>query len=322
MYFRDLINKTLKIIENNPWNEFNNVHNIILEHQDNFYIIEFSNNKCNIYPNVNNVYIYEHAKQNFKNVKNIYKLEQFSESLYNELEYYSFEYTYKVNMEEEVINKYYQENISLETNEKYISLLHKKINGKIKLLEEEKYDEFSLMLDLITEFLNYMDSKRNLISEDIIMFYNNNKIDLIKSQLFLVMLEQRIHYKIHEYKKTKPKIQRRRLLMDMRFLGPIEKEDFQVLIASYDDSVGKLLIPLGMKEINTKHILMYLESIFEKGIYKIIEVGNIELYHILKRMLKNFDCEIHITNELDIFDCIFEDYERIILNNSRIEIKK
>lgn len=322
MYFRDLINKTLKIIENNPWNEFNNVHNIILEHQDNFYIIEFSNNKCNIYPNVNNVYIYEHAKQNFKNVKNIYKLEQFSESLYNELEYYSFEYTYKVNMEEEVINKYYQENISLETNEKYISLLHKKINGKIKLLEEEKYDEFSLMLDLITEFLNYMDSKRNLISEDRIMFYNNNKIDLIKSQLFLVMLEQRIHYKIHEYKKTKPKIQRRRLLMDLRFLGPIEKEDFQVLIASYDDSVGKLLIPLGMKEINTKHILMYLESIFEKGIYKIIEVGNIELYHILKRMLINFDCEIHITNELDIFDCIFEDYERIILNNSRIEIKK
>ncbi len=322
MYFRDLINKTLRIVNNNPWNEFNNAHSIIIEYQDNFYIIEFSNNKCNIYPNVNNVYIYEYAKLDFKSVKNIYKLEQFSESLYNELEYYSFEYTYSVNMDEDVLKKYHLENIILDSNQKYISLLHKKVNGKIKLLEEENYEEFSLILDLIGDFLNYMDSKRNLISEDKIMFYNNNKVDLIKSQLFLVMLEQRIHFKIHEYQKLKQKTQKRRLLMDMRFLGPIEKEDFQVLIASYDDSVGKLLIPLGMKDVNTKHILMYLESIFEKGIYKIIEVGNIELYHILKRMLKKFDCEIHITNELDIFDCIYEDYERIILNNSRVEIKK
>ena len=53
----DLINKTLRIVNNNPWNEFNNAHSIIIEYQDNFYIIEFSNNKCNIYPNVNNVYI-------------------------------------------------------------------------------------------------------------------------------------------------------------------------------------------------------------------------------------------------------------------------
>ena len=77
-----------------------------------------------------------------------------------------------------------------------------------------------------------------------------------------------------------------------------------------------------MKEINIKHISMYLDSLFEKGIYKYIEVGNIELYNILEKMLKNYECKIQLTENQDLFDCIYEDYERIIMNNSRIQIKK
>ena len=136
------------------------------------------------------------------------------------------------------------------------------------------------------------------------------------------MLEQRIHYNVLEYKVLKPKILKRRLIIDMRFLGPISKEDFKILFAAYDDSVGKLLTPLGMKEMNFKHLSLYLDSLFEKGIYKIIEVGNIELYHILTKMLAKYDCEITFSDSQDLFDCIYDDYERIILSNSRIEVKK
>lgn len=322
MDFIDLIKKTLNIAERDPWNDYNNTHSIIIEHQDNFYIIEFSNNKCNIYPNVNNVYVYEYAKLEFKKIPNIYQLEQYSTSLYNQLEYYSFEYTYPINIQNDVKRNYFKNNISLENNQKYISLLHKKPNGYITSLEEDYFDKFNQILDLIISFLDYMEYRKNKISEDRIMFFNNNKVDLIKSQLFLVMLEQRIHYNVLEYKVLKPKILKRRLIIDMRFLGPISKEDFKILFAAYDDSVGKLLTPLGMKEMNFKHLSLYLDSLFEKGIYKIIEVGNIELYHILTKMLAKYDCEITFSDSQDLFDCIYDDYERIILSNSRIEVKK
>lgn len=322
MDFRDLIKQTLKIVDNNPWNDFNIEHNIVIEYQDNFYVIEFTNNKCTIYPGVNNVYVYEHAKSIIKTIPNIYQLEQFSRNLYNELEYFSFEYTYPINIQDDVIKYYNKNNLYLDINQKYISFLHKKVNGKTTLIEEEYLEEFSKMLDLLTYFLNFMETKKNLLNDEKILFFNNNKVDLIKPQLFTVMLEQRIHYKTHEYKHKKNKLLRKRLIIDMRFLGPIEKEDFRIVLAAYDDTDGKILTPLGMKEINIKHISMYLDSLFEKGIYKYIEVGNIELYNILEKMLKNYDCKIQLTENQDLFDCIYEDYERIIMNNSRIQIKK
>ena len=62
------------------------------------------------------------------------------------------------------------------------------------------------------------------------------------------------------------------------------------------------------------------DSVFEKGIYQKIEVGSLMLYEILKRSLSKYLVDISYVNNNELFDFIYEDYERIILQNRNRQV--
>ena len=106
----------------------------------------------------------------------------------------------------------------------------------------------------------------------------------------------------------------------MRYLGPNLPNEFSIIVASYDETNKKLLTPLALSSLNMNHLSMYFESIFEKGIYQKIEVGNLMLYEILKRSLGKALVDITYVNNNELFDFIYEDYERIILQNKNRQV--
>lgn len=105
--------------------------------------------------------------------------------------------------------------------------------------------------------------------------------------------------------------------MDMRYIleEPQDNLYYPLVISSYDDTKEKLLFPTILYEVSLEEITAYLQTIFKKGIYQTIIIYNQELYKILKELLKEYPINILFEETSDIFDCIYDDYEQIIIQN-------
>ena len=317
MLYKDLINKSNIIQDLAPWKNINIDNIVVIEIDDVTYTIGIKNNIIKIYPDNLSSYLYLEYLEKAKEQKNIYLLDGIKKSFYNESSVYILEYIYASMLDNKMKDIYNQNNIKLNNNDLYCSFEYKNINKELEILKEEDFKNLEIILDELISLINYIDINRVNIKEGSLLFYTNNKIKFIKPQLYMVNLKNKLYFPIFEIKKNK-KLLKKSLNISMRYLGPIVPSEFRIIISSYDETEKKLLTPLALNELNMNHLSMYFDSIFEKGIYQKIEVGNLMLYEILKKSLSNYNYSIDLTyiNNNELFDFIYEDFERIIMINS------
>lgn len=319
MLYKDLIKKSIILNNLALWKYVNIDSIVVIEIDDVTYTIEIQNNIIKIYPNNLSSYLYLEYLEKAKENKNIYLLDSLKKAFYNESSVYILEYLYPSMLEKEVIDIYKKNNIELNNNDLYCSFEYKETNKELLILKENYINNLPIILDELIELTNFFIENKVNIKENHIIFFNNNKIKFIKPQLYMVNLKNKIYFPLFEIKKDK-KVIKRSLSIQMRYLGPILPNEFSIIVASYDETNKKLLTPLALSSLNMNHLSMYFDSVFEKGIYQKIEVGSLMLYEILKRSLSKYLVDISYVNNNELFDFIYEDYERIILQNRNRQV--
>ena len=317
MLYSNLIQKSILINKLSPWKYINIDNIVVIEIDDKSYAIEIQNNIIKIFPNNLSTFLYLDYCENLKANKNLYFVEGLTRNFYNSSNMYILEYIYASMLDQKVVDIYEKNNISLNNHDLYCSIEYKDVNKELEIINESNIEEINKILDEFIYFIRQVIVSKLTPKDKYLMYYTNGKVKFVRHQMYMVNLKNKIYFPVFEVKKNS-KVIKKSLSIQMRYLGPSLPDQYKIIIASYDETSKKLLTPLALSDLNIKHIELYFNALFEKGIYQKIEVGDFALFTILKRSLSDYLIDLTCVNNNELFDFIFDDYERIItLNNNR-----